>query len=79
MEGERLLAELECKPNAVSCRDGSYCAQFDTNGGDVLAIEYDPGGRIPLCNTSSGMSFLNGAEQTLEVITPTGPKQPIKE
>ena len=79
MEGERLLAELECKPNAVSCRDGSYYAQFDTNGGDVLAIEYDPGGRIPLCNTSSGMSFLNGAEQTLEVITPTGPKQPIKE
>ncbi len=80
MEGERLFAELECKPKAVSCRSGTHYAEFDTTAGGVLAIEHDPGSvrRTPACNTSSGMSFLNGADQTLEVITPTGPKLPIK-
>jgi hypothetical protein len=77
----RLFAELECKANALACRSGNYYAEFDTTCGDLLAIEHDTGSvkRIPACNTSSGMSFLNGAEKTLEVINPTGPKQPIKE
>ena len=78
MEGERLFAELECRPNAVSCGSGTHYAEFDTAGGSVLAIEHDPGSvrRIPACNTSSGMSFLNGAEKTLEVITQRAAERP---
>ncbi len=72
MEGERLFAELECKPNAVSCREGTHYAEFEPDGGAVLTVRHDRGSvrRTPLCNTSNGMSFLNAAEGTLEVITP---------
>jgi hypothetical protein len=73
MEGERLFSELECKPDADSCRDGTYYAEFDTTTGDVIQIQHDTASvrRIPLCNTSSGMIFLNGAEKSLEVVTST--------
>ena len=80
MEGERLFAPLECKANA-SCRGTQYYAEFDTGSGALVAMHRDTGSvtKIPMCNTSSGMSFLNGAEQTLEVLTPTVARHTGKE
>ena len=73
MEGEHLFAQLECRPDAVSCRDSRSYAEFDTTDGRLLAIQHDHGFVVstPLCNTPNGMSFLNAAEKTLEVITTT--------
>jgi hypothetical protein len=73
MEGDRLFSQLECKPNVTSCNASQYYAEFDTTSGAILATHRDTGSvtKTPMCNTSNGMTFLNGAEQTLEVIIPT--------